>query len=698
MTRRIFVLAILAAATAAAQAPKAAPRAIPSYKDLKYPPLPQIKIPQPTQFTLPNGMRVLLLEDHELPLIDGVAMVRTGNLFDPADKRGLSEITADVMRSGGTKSKTGDQIDQQLEDVAASVESNMGESSASVSFSALKETVDPVLATFKDVLANPEFRQNKLDLELSQMRGNIARRNDDASAIPDRELLGIIYGRNNSYGWQIEYRDLANIHRGDLIDFYRRYYFPKNILLTVYGDFSTAQMKDKLEKAFADWTVEQPPVPPFPAVTAKPAPGIYLGEKDDVTQTFFAIGEMGGTLLDKDYAALEVAANILGQGFTSRLVSRIRTELGYAYDIQAAWAANWDHPGTFRIVGSTKSASTTETIQAVNEEIEKMRAAEVTLRELREAKDSVLNSFVFYFDSPAKTLNRLMRYEYFNYPKDFLDRYRESIDAVTQADVLRVAKEHFLPANLTVVAVGNPKAFGKPLSTLGKVNAIDLTIPEPKQESPKADPASIARGHALLARAQNALGGADKLAAIKDTTESGEGTMQGMKIKQRTRLLSAGYWRQDLSLPIGTMSSFTDGKTGWVSTPRGVMPMPAVVLKQAQGEMFRELPRLMLADQDASLQVSAEDANSAEVSGGGNRVKIEFDPATGLPAREEYVEPGPNGPAQIVETFSDWREVSGVKVPFKSSIEQNGNKLIESSIENYKFNTGLKAEELSQKP
>ncbi len=121
-------------------------------------------------------------------------------------------------------------------------------------------------------------------------------------------------------------------------------------------------------------------MPPFPPVTAKPAPGIYLAEKPDVTQTFFSIGELGGTLRDKDYPALQVAANILGQGFSSRLMSQIRTKLGYAYDISASWAANYDHPGTFRIDGSTKSATTTETIQAINVELDKMRTGEVTRR------------------------------------------------------------------------------------------------------------------------------------------------------------------------------------------------------------------------------------------------------------------------------------------------------------------------------
>jgi len=671
----------------------------PSYKDLKYPPLPQVKIPEPTAFTLANGMRVFLLEDHELPLVRGLALIRTGNLFDPPDKKGLSEFAAQVLRSGGTRSKNGDQIDEELENMAASVEAGMDETSASMSFSALKENGDTVLGVFKEVLTAPEFREDKLDLAISQERSAIARRNDDASGIPDRELARIVYGPTTPYGWQTEYEDLNHIHREDLVRFYHRYYFPKNIMLAVYGDFKIPEMKEKLETLFADWKVEQPDVPKFPEVTAKAAPGIYFAEKGDVTQTFFAIGELGGTLREKDYAALQVAANILGQGFSSRLLSQIRTKLGYAYDISAQWAANWDHPGTFRIGGSTKSQSTTETLEAIRVELDKMRSVEVTARELDEAKDGVLNSFVFFFDSPAKTLNRVMRYEYYGYPKDFLFQYQKAITAVTRADVLRVAQERFLPENLAIVAVGNPKEFGKALATLGKVNMIDLTIPEPKSDTPKADSASLERGRALLKRAQQAMGGADKIAGVKDFTEAAEMAMDasagGMKIRQQNRWIAPGVFRQDQMLPFGTIVAFSDGKSGWLALPppQGLKPMPAPVLKQAQGEIFRQWLTLILSNRDASRTVNAVGPNAVEISAGGESVRVEFDEATGLPVRQIYTEG-----AEVRATYSDWREVAGVKLPFKATIEQNGKKMADVSVSEIKLNTGLNADELSKKP
>jgi len=702
MKRLLFAISF-AALAAGQTAPPAAP-AIPTYKTLKYPPLPQVKIPEPAEFTLSNGMRVLLLEDHELPLVRGVAMIHTGNVFDPPDKRGLSQVMADVMRAGGTKSKTGDQIDEELENIAGSVEGGMDETSASMSFSGLKETADQVLAVFKDVLTNPEFRQDKLDLSLTQYRSAIARRNDDAGDIPGRELARVLYGPETPWGWQPEYEHLARIHREDLIAFYQRFYFPKNIMLAVYGDFSTADMHDKLEKLFADWKVQQPPAPPIPAVTAKAAPGIYFAPKDDVTQTFFSIGHLGGTLRDADYPALQVAANILGEGFSSRLISQIRTKLGYAYSVGATWAASYDHPGTFRIGGSTKSMTTVETVEAIRVELDKLRTTEVTEKELNEAKQAVLNSFVFFFDSPAKTLNRVMRYEYYGYPKDFLFQYQKAIAAVTRADVLRVAKEHIRPEELSVVMVGNPKELGKPLTALGKVSELDLTIPEPKQELAKADPASLARGKQMLQRAQQAMGGADKLAAVKDVTHTLELALEpaagGFKVQQVSMYLAPGQVRQEQTLPFGKVIVYSDGKSGWLSTPQGVQAMPAEVLKQTQGVIFRQHAALMLSDRDPSRTVNAVAENIVEVSDtSGMSVRVEFDPATGLPAREVYTEPGQSGaPAQTTDILSDWRDAAGIKLPFKAIQLENGMKMLEMSVSEYKINTGLAAAELSKRP
>jgi len=474
-TRLLIVLTLVAGLISAQQ--------LPTLEELEFPPLGEIQIPDVARYELPNGMRLFLLENHELPLISGRALVRTGNLFDPPDKIGLAGITGVVMRSGGTAEKTGDEIDLQLENIAASVEASIGETSGNLSFSCLAENIDEVLDVFQDVLTGPEFRQDKLELALTQYASSISRRNDDASSIASREFAELLYGKDTPYGWRVEYEHLANIARDDLVEFHRRYFFPANIILSVQGDFSAPEMREKLAKLFAEWDVVQEPVPGFPPVDAEPDHAVYLANKEDVNQAFLRIGHLGGELRDEDYPALEVMADILGGSFSSRLFKKVRTELGWAYGVGASWGANYNHPGVFQIYASTKSETTTGAIETILEEIHRLRSEEVTDDELETARSAVLNSFVFAFDQPAETLNRLVAYTYHGYPEDFLFQYQRAVEEVTKADILRVASEHLHPEQFTYVAVGNVAEFGRPLSELGiPVEEIDLTIPPPPGE------------------------------------------------------------------------------------------------------------------------------------------------------------------------------------------------------------------------
>ena len=480
MFRMLFIM-LLFCGVVCAQEPSVTVREtgpLPSPESLHYPPLHPIQIPNPTVVTLSNGMKVYLLEDHELPVVRGSMLIRTGNLFDPKEKRGLATLTGITLRSGGSAHMPPEELNEKLENMAASVETSIDESAGRASFHCLKENTDAVLTLFRDVITTPDFEQDKIDLAKLQLKSSISRRNDDAAGIASREIYRLVYGPDTPYGGEEEYATVNAVRRADIAGFYRRYFFPANILMSVYGDFSIPEMRKKLETVFGSWTVTQPKVPAFPKVDAKAAPGIFFVDKTDVDQTFFQMGELGGEIRDKDYAALSVAADVLGAGFSSRLMREVREHLGYAYDISADWDADFSHPGIFAISGSTKSQSTAETIDATLNQIDKMRTTEISDQELKTAKDAALNSIVFDFERPSSTLSRLVTYDYFGYPEDFLTEYEEAVARVTKADVLRVAKEHFRPELLTIVAVGNQANIGRPLNTLSRpVQALDITIP-----------------------------------------------------------------------------------------------------------------------------------------------------------------------------------------------------------------------------
>jgi zinc protease len=682
---------------AAAPAKAAKPQSV---KDLRFPKMKELKLPDITEFTLPNGMRVFLLENHELPLVRGYAMVRAGNIFDPADKVGLSDVFGDVMRSGGTKARTGDELNEMLEGIAASVESNIGETSGTLSFNTLKEHTGKVLDVFKEVLVSPEFREDKLDVALTQYRSAILRRNDQASGIAPREFSRIVYGPDTPWGRQMEIEHVDRIKREDLFAYHKRYFFPANILLAVQGDFNTAEMRAQLEKLFADWTVQQPPVPALPPVNTKAKPGVYLAEKQDVNQSSFRVGHLGGQLKDKDYPALEVMADILGGGFTSRLVQKVRSDMGLAYSVSASWSPNYNHPGTFTIGGGTKSESTVDALRAIMGEVERIRTNEVTDEELRIAKESTLNSFVFNFATPSQVLSRLVGYEYHGYPRDFIFSYQKAIAAVTKADVLRVAKQYVKPEEFVVVAVGKPSEMKTPLSALNlPMHKVDLTIPQPKAAAAKADAGSLAKGKQMLAALQAAVGGADKLAAVKDYQHTAEVTvaaMQGVKIKQISSVLGDAI-RFEQQLPFGKILVYSDGKGGgWMSGPQGQAPLPPQFAKQTDGELFRLQPRLWLSDRNPDRTVNAVGDREVEISDKtGNQIRLTLG-ADNLPVKAAYRSPDGQ---QVEATYTNWKEAgAGLKLPHQFEITQGGKKAAEIAIQEYKLNSGLTEEGLAAKP
>ncbi len=687
------------AAPARRAAPPAAMRTV---KDLKFGPLPELKLPEVTTFTLANGMKVYLLENHELPLVRGSARIRAGNVHDPANKTGLSDIFGEVLRTGGTQSKTGDQLNEMLEGIAAVIESDVGETSATIGFNTLTEHTGKVLDTFKEILTEPAFSQDKIDILKNQYRGVIARRNDQPSPIASREFERLMYGPTTPWGRQMEYETLENITRGDLFAYHKRFYFPANILLSVQGDFETAAMRAQIEKLFADWTVKEAPAPPLPPVLQKAVPGAFLASKTDVNQTFFRLGHLGGRLDDKDYAALEVMNDILGgAGFTSRLMKKVRSDMGLAYGVSSGWNAQFDHTGTFVISGSTKSESTVDTIRAVLGEVERIRSTEVTDEELRVAKDSTINSFVFNFDSPSKTLGRLVTYDYFGYPKDFLFQYQKALAAVTKADVLRVAKQYLRPEEFTLVAVGNPAEFKTPLESLNlPVKKIDLTIPEPKRAQPAASAETLARGKQLLEKLQQAVGGAGKLAAVRDYSHNADVKLLsvpgGMKATQVTRILPPQV-RFEQKLPFGAILVYSDGKGGgWLKGPQGAGPLPPQVVRQANDELFRMHPALWLSDQNPDRKVNAVGPNTVEITdAGGNWIKLEFDPKTGLVAKSNFR--GPDN-SESEAAYGDWKEVDGIKLPHQWTIQIGGKPAAEITVTEYKINTSLTVEELSKQP
>jgi zinc protease len=286
-------------------------------------------------------------------------------------------------------------------------------------------------------LREPEFRDDKLDLTQKEYFDAISRRNDDVDNIAAREAAKLVYGPQNPYARVAEYKTVAAVTRQDLVNWHHTYVQPNNIILGIVGDFDAAAMEAKLRQAYGTWA--RGTVPKEEKIEPQPAkPGYYLVEKEDVNQSSISMLGLGIRRDNPDYYAVRVFNEAFGGGFSSRLMQSIRTAKGLAYAVGGGIGSSFDHLGTLRLQMGTKSGSTIEAIQALDEQIDGVTKDPVSETEIKRAKDSILNGFVFNLDSPEKILREQMTYEFYGYSLDYLDRFRAGVEKVTPADVARL--------------------------------------------------------------------------------------------------------------------------------------------------------------------------------------------------------------------------------------------------------------------
>lgn len=657
-------------------------------EEIVFPPLPDVELPTPKRVELKNGMVVMLIEDHELPLVTARLMVRTGSRWESADQVGLAELTGQVMRSGGTRNLPSDELDDLLEDRAAIIETSIGTASGSAFMSCLKEDFPEMLRIFHDIVRYPAFDADKLDVVKSQAVSGIARQNDNAQGILAREFQELIYGSDSPYARNSTYETIDNIQRDDLVAWHSHYYHPDRMILGLVGDFDQKEALKLVKEVFGSWPkgpkVDEPEVP----YNKEATPGVFFVEKNDVTQSNIRIGHLGLRRDHPDFFAVTLMNQVLGGSFAARLFSRVRSEKGLAYNVGGSVTSQWDYPGLFLMSMSTKKETTAAGIEALLLEANNMTSEPPTEEEVEKARAGILNSFVFSADSIAEILNRQMTYEYFGYPLDWLARYREGIESVTVDEVRKAAADHIHVDDFSILVVGPSEGTDRPLSEFGEVTAVDITIPEPETPEVEVTAEGKKMGAELIALAVEGIGGDDALAKVQGMrvnssveVSAPQGTMQ-----MQTKALVAlpGRLRFEMVLPFGTMAQVLNGDQSFVQTPQGVQPMPDQLRGRLTASLYR-LPAVLLgARGEEGFQAVAQ--GEGEVDGTTVRkVHVEYageSQVLGLDAEGrvlsiEYRGEGMGGaPGDIVQTFSDFREVDGLLLPFASTTTFNGDPMM----------------------
>lgn len=669
------------------------------WEKFKFGELGEISIPDYERHELANGMIVYLLEAHEWPLIEGQFIIRTGSAFEPASKVGLATVVGDALRTGGTASNGADALDEELERMGAFIESNIGPTSGSLSFSFMNNNSSRGIELVADVLRNPSFDAEKLDVTITAVRAGISRRNDDLNGIGAREIQKAVWGNDHPYARDMEYETIDAVSREDVLEFYEYFYHPNNMMLAVTGDFDSATMLQSLKDRFEDWPRVDNPIPGLPNEPSSKPRRVLVANKDDVTQARVLVGQVGMRADDPDYYAMSVANRIMGGGFGSRLFNEVRSNLGLAYNVGSRPGISFARPGTFQAFVGTKSETTEQALGAVLGEIDKMRDEQVTSVELNDAKEAILNSNVFNYVSARQVLNRKMNLDYLGYPADFLETYTEKVRAIDVVAVQDVMKRRINPDNFAIVAVGKTEEWDGDLTAFGPVEVLDITIPEPKgPEFPEATAESIEKGRGVMAAAAQVHGGAvlNSLKGLQRDISVGL-SMGGMDMaaSMKTFVSYPNRFYMSMTLPFGEILQVIDGDTAWMKTPQGIQDMPSADAADAKLQILAD-PFYLLGHFDSFQLQALEDE---DVEGSNAHVillwlddeewqKLYIDAASNklVKVTSKGKHPMTQAPG-IQETFlAAHKKVDGMLVPMNSYMLHDGEKVMSFEITKFVVN------------
>jgi predicted Zn-dependent peptidase len=485
------LLLLALAQSAAGQAVQPERPAIPVHpRLLLYPPLDYAPPKAAAhRHVLSNGVVGYFVEDHALPLTTVSVIIRVGAYLEPDGKEGLAAAVGSQLRAGGTQKYSPEQFDEEAEFLAADISSSIGGTSGSASVNSLSKDLDRALELFFDMLKNPAFRQERLELLKSQMLQQIQRRNDRTEEIEAREWNRLLRGERHFTSTPSTKASITSLTRDDLIAFHKKYYSPTNFIFAVSGDFDTAKMKTRLEQAMAGWNASGAAPPPVPKPDFTPVPGLYMVEKPDVNQARVSLGHLGIMRGNPDEFAIDLMNDILGGGgFTSRIMNRIRSDEGLAYSAGSSFSEGVYYEGEFRAAFQSKSSTAAQATQILLDEIERVRTTKVSAEELQTVKTNAIEIFPRFFSTAAAVARTFASDEFTGRDPKYWETYRDKLRAVTVDDVLRVAQKYIHPDKLVVLVVGNVDdvmkgdpdkpaySFKKILG--GKVQTIPLPDPE----------------------------------------------------------------------------------------------------------------------------------------------------------------------------------------------------------------------------
>jgi len=710
MTACRRVAALVACAVLLARSGSAQNAAWPSQSPPRPLPAHDIKFPPYELRTLQNGMQVVVVMHHEQPAVSLRLIVRAGSAQDPAGKTGLASLVASLLDQG-TATRTAAQIADLLDSVGGDSSTGAGRDLSFAHVLVMKDSFDLGVNLLADEIRNPSFADEEIERQRRQMLSALKVRYDDPGYIADIVFDRLVYGFN-PYGAPSDGtpESLPRITRADLQAFHRHWYAPNNCLLALVGDVVAEEAFAAATQAFGDW-----PKRDVPADTASepPPPGrrVLVVDKPDAVQTEVRVGQLGVPRKLIDYTALDLAINILGGEGANRLHRVLRMERGLTYGASAEMET-LKRAGEFVAVTNTRSEATGEVLRLVVEQFNRLRSERVGEQELADAKAYLAGNFPLRIETPDAIALQVLNVLFYELPVDELHTYRERVNAVSVGDIARVAGAYLRPDSLSVVLVGNAKAFVPQLKAVGfdkyeiiPAADIDVTTVDLRRPAGGTDmtPQTGDSARAVLERAIRAKGGADRLRALRTVVATGTLTVrspQPVEARTTAYIQYPDKFRVDATLPNGEVTQVLAAGEAWRKDPSGVYDLAAQERDALRGNAARDLVSLLLRAADGQLDVRLVSGqgeadrrfDTLRLSGGGLApVDLLVDRSTGMIAAERYIvdQPGAIGKVPTEEWYSDYRDVDGVQVAFKTVVRRGEAVILERTLATVNVNVPL---------
>jgi zinc protease len=403
---------------------------------------------------LDSGLTLLIVERHNLPIVKASILINAGSLHESEEKAGLASLTASLLTEG-TEQRTGREISEAIEFVGGSIGAAGGDDYATASLSVLKKDIELGFDLLSDIILNPIFKKDELDKKRELVKGGLKAKEEDPGFVASKNFKSEVFG-SHPYGRLVTgtVETLDRIERKDLVDFHSKQYIPANAIMAVVGDITTSEVKDLMERYFAQWQSQNVFTSSLPPIKMNKERKTITVDKD-LTQANIILGHGGVSRDNPDYYALSVMNYILGGGgFASRLMQNIREEKGLVYDIRSSFAAD-KYGGLFQVGLQTKNESANTAIEEILKELNRIRSAPVSDEELSDAQSFLTGSFPMRIENSSRIARFLVAVEFYGLGADYINDYPQYINSVTKEDILRVARKYIDPQNYILVVVAD---------------------------------------------------------------------------------------------------------------------------------------------------------------------------------------------------------------------------------------------------